>query len=769
MPDLQQDKLFEIRVHSLPADKKRDLEEMLKRFTSSVSIPSRSLDRQSSGQGSSGPSSSAPKQSKSKGTSSSTSQQVDSGYASISNHDASSSANNAFVPSSASKENNIRSYLHDIPLSMLPKRPPVLSENAKAKLVVRKLEHLFTGKQATPGKHSQPVQQQGISKGAARADRKRSGHPKSTSGPEPSREARIMPVREADSFDASRAPSKGSGARTSGRDEATSSREADSISSDGDSPDQRPTRPLDLDIQRAQVPADNIQYIRHLGLPSPQIHPDLANKEDGWIYLNLLISMAQLHTMNVTPDFVKTAITDYSTKFELSKDGTKLRWIGGSEPTLLSSDTGSAFDSSPSSSDRGEGASGSARNQSGTSSEVRSILYRTYTPAITGTSVGNGRTTSSQPSNKLAYHPIRFLRRNSSSEEEYVNPHSEYFSSPTGGDGTTGRESGSNAVLERTSTSGSKARLADSGPITFYNNHLFYSDLSGDPQMTAQPNGEAQTASSSRETLGMRSKGNFHGESRHRHLENLDLDKMDISGEGSEDSDLPGLDLKPLSSAGSVDPSPLGLEVSGLGGVQPTDNFALRVRWNRTSGGDGGDAGGAHEDTASKEKDHYDYKVLSNERTDLPASQLPPPSYFWRHMSSDSDDEEFMDTDSDDERTSSSVDDIRRTPSSFLKHLSTGINESDSSEELRSDRAVSPNTLATRQREIHDLAIDDVPAGSSAATCGEAGDGIESPTRRSRTSPPAKRSRERDDAAQRYAKFRRLDSGTGGEMEEDSD
>jgi hypothetical protein len=31
------------------------------------------------------------------------------------------------------------------------------------------------------------------------------------------------------------------------------------------SPEQRPTRPLDLNPERAQIPADNIKYLQHLG------------------------------------------------------------------------------------------------------------------------------------------------------------------------------------------------------------------------------------------------------------------------------------------------------------------------------------------------------------------------------------------------------------------------------------------------------------------------------------------------------------------------
>ncbi len=50
-----------------------------------------------------------------------------------------------------------------------------------------------------------------------------------------------------------------------------------------DSPDQRPTRPLDLDIHRAQVASDNIDYIRHLGLSSPEFEDSIHTKGRSWM------------------------------------------------------------------------------------------------------------------------------------------------------------------------------------------------------------------------------------------------------------------------------------------------------------------------------------------------------------------------------------------------------------------------------------------------------------------------------------------------------
>lgn len=59
----------------------------------------------------------------------------------------------------------------------------------------------------------------------------------------------------------------------------------------------------------------------------------LKDQEDadpqGYVYLNLLTNMAQLHTMSVTLPFVKQAIRTFPNCLELNEDGTKVRWRTG--------------------------------------------------------------------------------------------------------------------------------------------------------------------------------------------------------------------------------------------------------------------------------------------------------------------------------------------------------------------------------------------------------------------------------------------------------
>ncbi|GAA5871294.1 hypothetical protein JCM16303_000708 [Sporobolomyces ruberrimus] len=51
---------------------------------------------------------------------------------------------------------------------------------------------------------------------------------------------------------------------------------------------------------------------------------------DGWVYLNLASTMAELHRYAVTLNFVQEAVRDHSTNLEVSEDGKRVRWCGPS-------------------------------------------------------------------------------------------------------------------------------------------------------------------------------------------------------------------------------------------------------------------------------------------------------------------------------------------------------------------------------------------------------------------------------------------------------
>ncbi|GAA5922216.1 hypothetical protein JCM1841_000679 [Sporobolomyces salmonicolor] len=48
----------------------------------------------------------------------------------------------------------------------------------------------------------------------------------------------------------------------------------------------------------------------------------------GWVYLNLASTMAQIHRFSVTLNFVQQAVREYSAHLQVSDDGGRIRWIG---------------------------------------------------------------------------------------------------------------------------------------------------------------------------------------------------------------------------------------------------------------------------------------------------------------------------------------------------------------------------------------------------------------------------------------------------------
>ncbi|KAL2072186.1 hypothetical protein VTL71DRAFT_11529 [Oculimacula yallundae] len=351
---LQNDSLFEVKIHgTLSSRKRRELEDVLGSFASNIDESSEKATTQPQ---SSKPThtyssldnsqKSAAKHSSSSNTSNS--RLPDSAYASMSN----SGPTSLFTPTNGQgfdgkkssqpvkTDQNIHTFLHNIPEGLLPKHSPLLTERQKKKLVVQKLEELFTGKKGIiVGANSQPLQQQEVSASAAKADQAANNGVAPLEG---LREAHILPyisgVDNGKSKDLT-----GSSGNPASMETCTSDTSSEASPS-ASSPHQRPTRPLDLDPDRAQVPSENIDYIRHLGLSTPNFKSETssdsttATDADGWVYLNLLTSMAQLHIINVTPDFVRDALLDVSERFQVSNDGKKVRWRGGTQRTRMSSD-----------------------------------------------------------------------------------------------------------------------------------------------------------------------------------------------------------------------------------------------------------------------------------------------------------------------------------------------------------------------------------------------------------------------------------------------
>lgn len=773
---LQDEKLFEVRFHGLPDHKKRELEETLRKFAAD-------LDSKSD-QGYPAISSHPPPFDAQKTASSHASRFAESGYASMSGHNSNSARSNQ--PSNTTSGNeqdrrrmtksqysqqqqSIQSYLHDIPHGLLPKSQTPMTDKSKKKLVVRRLEQIFAGKRSAPGNHPQPMQQEEVAQSAATADRRSREEAGQRPKTEGNREARIMPVR-ADDEDI---------VEPSAQEVLQKLRPALHVNEQdfagSGSPDQRPTRPLDLDLYRAQVPSDNMDYIRHLGFTPPNmISGDSPEDGHGWIYLNLLINMAQLHTLNVTPEFVKQAVTEFSSMFELSHDGRKIRWRGGPDATLSSTGSSSEYQGNDSPPDiYGNGKSPYKYvKTAGSGSTDRSLNPERAAARL-------ARKQKEKERNQFSYTPLFFHKEDSDEEEDSYGLDAESSSNSPFQHQQTGDSSGFGSSNMQSSSS--RRRRID-GPIIFYSKAKFCTDLTGDSRgiashgpdsyqnitshpigvPTHRPGGIVKQSSDITEPRGP--------------LETTSVMDVDSRGDNQTASSSDDMNFSPDAldaDDGTESPDPVEFEASGLGGVQPEDNFSIRVRRSQQQTAPA-DAPSARrnsrlypkrilealeereapeaEVTSPKQQQHViEEKILSASRKSLPNSSLPPASFlpFDSTSSGDVDSDLESNVSSNLSSTSSSeeagpmtalnlinISPMPKEPSSGSEGSSSDMDDEDSDSDdgsidlLATARRMDPRTILASERE-YDAAVAErlaeiIPAGSSAATAG-GGSGFNSP------------------------------------------
>jgi hypothetical protein len=635
---LQDEKLFEVRFHGLPDHKKKELEEQLRKFAA---------DLDGSPDAGFTPGAYAPPQ---KSTHSQIPRVAESGYASMSASGQNSTSaapgqeNERSIMSTTQynqQQQSIHSYLHDIPAGLLPKRSAPMTEKSKKKLVVRRLEQIFAGKSSVPGSHPQPMQQEEVAQSAAMADRQAKEATGQRSRLEGLREARIMPLQSEEDENTMFTPV------------GILPRHTSHVVSDHElagygSPDQRPTRPLDLDPYRAQVPTENIQYIRHLGFTPPDIITGETPEEGhGWLYLNLLINMAQLHTINVTPDFVKDAVSEFSSKFELSKDGRKIRWRGDQDVDMGSSNNSpSQFGNSPY---EVVPTSPIKRPKMGdhlvSSESIHQLDQQTRRIA---------RALKKEEQGKFAYTPLFFHKDDSDDEDDYYDLNrSSSNNSPfpvlSRGDSSAFVGLGMQSSFEQ------KTRR-DDGPIIFYNKAKFCTDLSGDRRgfsasdpthykdYPSQPLGTTIKHASSTQRISDISEPRGPLANSPTGAEMKENERT-----SSSESEL-GFSPEALrNDTSSEEREIMDFEASGLGGVHPDDNFSIKVRRSQTQTAPSWSA------RAERHKaNHYPKGILDALREQpllegeqprnqpnvirtelvsayqkfLPSSTLPPPSYM---------------------------------------------------------------------------------------------------------------------------------------------
>ncbi|MCJ1405586.1 hypothetical protein MMC11_008814 [Xylographa trunciseda] len=735
-----QEKLFEVRVHGLPPSKKRKLVETLRDFVSQ-------LDK-SPGHQPQDPVALQPtavrhlplgKGTKLSSSTTSNNRPPDSGYASMSTpRDASNLQSNhleALKPSQPvlSNRQNIKSYLQDIPGNLLPKPPQQMTERSRKKLVVRRLEELFTGKGATVENHSQSRQQEEVSQSAARADRRAVGASGQIVGIEGHREAK-MQAQDTEDLNDSAGDDRPSALHRSSSDGEESARGGMSWSSEV-TPDQRPTRPLDLDPSRAQIPSENIDYIRHLCIIPPDLDLD-SRLGDGsrWVYLNLLFGMAQLHTVNVTLEFVRKAVAEVSDKFELSSDGSKIRWRGGCEGTKMSSDGNSSFEQEDESSmddlhaaskHRSRSRRSKSEKHSGSSRSLRSVFDAS--PAASGLAKVERPVLPHcmRPGRKFGYQPLFRHHITPQDEDSAMTGHNSPHSSGHAQDNAAGA-----------------ARKVEDGPIIFYDGPGFCTDFSRETSKVPYHGPEYDKPMCS--VLGCSAEDDPVLADLTESKGPLNMSNHGIIDDWLEDDQLENfetLNFEALSAAGSDDVyagfAPIMLEASGVGGVRPSDNFAVdvNIRYTRilmTATEDPHHPscvptkqclsvqnpsivkGGSFPPNLKPSSTHrIRSEIVSSLRTALSPSSLPPPSYAFLPVSSSNSedcDEDSL-SPSDDCHRSSSMSLVNAevfAPPRFLYSVSsestresTDFSSDDSSiDMLAHARKFDPDSVAAQEREF---------------------------------------------------------------------
>ncbi|KAL9125872.1 MAG: hypothetical protein Q9217_004985 [Psora testacea] len=746
---LQEEKLFEVRIHGLAAHRKRELEDTLRRFASSIDEDS-PCDRSFIGAHPSVPLSSTSLR-KLSSSSTSYSRPLDSTYASMSG-----TGLNQSNPSHNRPCQAVNPPLLNISEALMPKHPLAMSDKSRSKVVVRRLEQIFTGKGVASRLHRQSHQQQEVSNSATEADRSSIEARAQRVWHEGTREAPILP-NGADLKLETIEEANAAAQKSRGGTDGAESLSRGTVPSGAASPEQRPTRPLDLDLHRAQVPSDNIEYIRHLGLINPEGRGNpKPDGDDGWVYLNLLISMAQLHTLNVTPEFVRKAVADVSDKFELSADGTKVKWLGGTEGTQMSSDGDESEEQSnwkPSS----RTSVSFSKHDSFVELPSRDELDDRHgrhcalpvqasefsAPPEIGAKRRPVNVGTSEPSEKFHYKPL-FFHTARSEEDEDSGIASDSFSSADPMDFATGINSGFNTVLERQTRS--IGRKHESGPIIFFNRAKFCTDLGGDLtspvtdkvpycRCTEQPVGCSKVSSVAQDL----DNGSEHHMLTYLPPKSTDVD---IASSNIARSALDLEDLKTsISDCASDWDTPMSMEASGLGGVQPGDNFVVQVQMRHGTERISSGPFSAFPSplrpprkvlqsiarTATKalhEKHHIPRsdtcrapvksEVISAVTTNMAPSSLPPPSYVCLPFSSSGSDDTSEDYDEDARDPRSTLElPISRRSGTFLNSsdhtesegssyepTSYGSDDSSSIDLLAHARVQDPEAIRAREREF---------------------------------------------------------------------
>ena len=708
------EKLLELKVHGLPAPKKRELEDMVKKFI-------RGLDQPPTPQASilmTEPPNAPMIPAAVKPTSSHTSTKfADSGYGSM------ATSNQGFpqsrpsiratptnrplngIEASKARNRSIQTYLHDIPEGLLPgPAPTFMTEGAKKRAVVTRLEQLFQGKGATDGGHQQHVQQQEVSQTAARDDRSAIEARGQRAALEGKREAPIMGDMDG-SIESSTAkdPSDTFGGKTQTFKKPSQKREPVEC-------EQRPTRPLDLDPHRAQDPDENIGYLRHLGFHMVDTESKIQLEGDqGWLYLNVVANLAQLHTLNVTTDVIRDAINEYSSRFELSQDGRKIRWRHVPLAKLHKSNSTDS-DGDPSlNSSHGEHTRKRVRlNGAEPSSRSESSEFLTSKKMTT---VGGSRRSSFVPTYNSRVGTSDMVDSTDIYDNQSL-PQNPGFEDPTS------LESSAWTSLNKTLSQSGAHKSQDDGSLVFYKAQKFFLDKSRDDSAQIQSR-RRKYAVKPMYPLGIRPRSESSVfSSDDSPSASIQAAVSSASQDGNLDTHSPHDNIEVYGSRDHSSVSykqphvPVDFEASGLGCVYPSDNFAIYTtremqtargpppkKCRRISTTDQG---------INASTTHVTSRITGAKIQPLPPSSIPPAFYYVSDSESD---------DSDSEAGASECEE-----SSYQTVASSNISDSESeADEHGVQQSVEPeqsgnygaieassvmNIASTRTEELSDVSTD---------------------------------------------------------------
>ncbi|KAF3926349.1 hypothetical protein AA313_de0202254 [Arthrobotrys entomopaga] len=580
--ELNEEKLFEIRCYGLPPSRKQELQELLQKFAAGLEEGTGGVyetKRSDAVSNANATSSTNP-------SSSSLLQNTDSAYATetrmTSLDGGSTDPPKAKLPAPGQTPGKPRTISTT---TLNPEMRPIqfANEMVRMKMVVKRLEQLFTGSDALQLNGLEKVkQQQQVAVDAAAEKHGSTVDETAESGDEDDkREAALMSQQQDDDL-----------SQVQSHDQRSSA----------DASHQRPTRPMDLDPNRAQVAAENVEYLEQMSHSSSHKYhkPTAAGEITGWVYLNLINNMAQIHTLNVSLAFIKKSIRTLSDKLELSPDGNKVRWKGGFIGTRMSSDgeTSSAMESSSTGGESSPGeSSGGAKVKINPTPKVGKPSVKTSSvkglkPRTSGGSSPDATASVYNTIDNFRYRPLVFhslgTQKSSSSDS------SDQDCSDSASEAATNNSGGPPPIVDN----GSNIGLGDinkfaplDGPVIYFGGSGFCTDLSAQVVFregghVIPRNGETSNYKRLVDTpIGLAS---VSAQNNDEKMDPLPLSNFDWSSQdmemaldgGSEESlpELTSIMTTTSEILPSAMPPPYDFSVSGLGGIRPEDNFVTYVK-----------------------------------------------------------------------------------------------------------------------------------------------------------------------------------------------